>query len=182
MNITTETKINNEAVDRFAIRMKETLISAQLKGRSGWYDPDVCSRQSLLDQIRKYLLKSNPGNWVDIACFCMMLHELSFSESALEATAYSKNEYNSLIPEGYVLAPSELTAENGAKYLLLGEFAETTTVTCTACSYNLAEEGDCEVCGGEGEYSQDVAVSWTNIKAIYRKAIEELALPTEAAA
>lgn len=92
-----------------------------------------------------------------------------------------KNENKPAIPEGFVLAPSELTAENGAKYLLLGEFAETTTVTCTACSYNLVEEGDCEVCGGQGEYNQDVAVSWTNIKAIYRKAIEELALPTEAA-
>ncbi|WP_444942743.1 hypothetical protein ACJJIK_10835 [Microbulbifer sp. ZKSA006] len=91
MNMTAETKLNNEAVNRFAIRMKETLIRAQLKGRAGWYDPEVCSEQDLLAELRKQLRKSPPSSWVDVANVCMMLHERRASGSTLEPSPPSGN-------------------------------------------------------------------------------------------
>ena len=72
-----------------------------------------------------------------------------------------------------VLMPKELTAENGAKYALIGEFHETHKIVCCEC---WAEEGDpldeCELCDGNGEYTEKVQVSWTTIKNIYKKSVD----------
>ena len=70
-----------------------------------------------------------------------------------------------------VTLPDELTAENGAKWHLLGEFAETTSVTCCECY------GDgCEKCDEEGVHIISVPVSWPTIKDIYAKIVKELAV------
>ena len=70
-----------------------------------------------------------------------------------------------------VLMPRELTAENGANALLSGEFFETREVGCPEC---YREGSPCEVCGSTGSITEKTYVSWTNIKAIYKKAVEAL--------
>lgn len=82
------------------------------------------------------------------------------------------------VPEGYVLMPKRLTAENGAKSLLLGEFKETIQMPCPECD----GEGDdeCLTCENMGEVPYDIPVNWENIKAIYEMAVEHLAAPSPA--
>ncbi|MHA7917251.1 hypothetical protein [Alloalcanivorax xenomutans] len=77
---------------------------------------------------------------------------------------------------GRVLMPRALTAENGAKAALSGEFSVSMTVTCSACHYDEPDD-ECEFCGGEREYQQSEAVSWTTIKRIYSAAVDLLSAP-----
>lgn len=72
-----------------------------------------------------------------------------------------------------VMMPRSLTAENGAKAAMIGEFHEEIEITCSACYFDEAQD-DCEVCGGDGHYTQRVPVSWTTIKEIYAMAVKEL--------
>jgi hypothetical protein len=72
----------------------------------------------------------------------------------------------------YEYLPTKLTAENGAKALLNGEFKEEIRLVCPNCYDQEDPEEDCECCHGEGEYNQSVSVSWTTIKAIWDMAVE----------
>lgn len=82
----------------------------------------------------------------------------------------------SYVPDGYCLMPTCLTAENGAKYLLSGEFHVEALHTCPEC-YALDEpDEECEICNGEGEFTVRHQVDWDTLKDIYRKAVEGLAL------
>lgn len=76
-----------------------------------------------------------------------------------------------VIPDGYVVVPERLTAENGAKSALVGEFSETKFINCPECF----GDGDCETCDGCGSIKISVPVSWTNIKAIWAKGVEHFA-------
>lgn len=76
-----------------------------------------------------------------------------------------------VIPDGYVVVPKRLTAENGAKGLLVGEFSETTFINCPECF----GDDECETCDGSGRIEITVPVSWTNIKAIWAKGVENFA-------
>jgi len=79
------------------------------------------------------------------------------------------------IPQGYCLMPRRLTAENGAKALLLGEFKLEVTRECPEC-LELDEPADgCEICDGEGEYAQRHTIPWHMIKFIYSEAVKGLA-------
>ncbi len=75
-----------------------------------------------------------------------------------------------------IVMPKELTAENGAKGLLSGEFKETVIMQCdnNDCDGGVDIELNevCEYCTGAGEYSLKVPVSWTTIKEIYAKYAE----------
>lgn len=73
-----------------------------------------------------------------------------------------------LIPGGWVMVPKKLTAENGAKSLLSGEFLETTFISCPECF----TDEECESCDGSGRIKIEVPVSWTTIKAIWNKGVE----------
>lgn len=65
-----------------------------------------------------------------------------------------------------VLMPKELTAENGAKAALIGEFKETLDV------YNPDYANDPD---DEPEFiKHDVQISWTTIKKIYKRCVELL--------
>jgi DnaJ-class molecular chaperone len=78
-----------------------------------------------------------------------------------------------------VMMPRELTAENGAKALLIGEFSQRIPVFCPDCfgGGDGDSDGDtCGTCAGEGELFQDVNISWDNIKAIYAKAVQHLGI------
>jgi len=74
-------------------------------------------------------------------------------------------------PEVPIDMPKSLTAENGAKALLMGEFFETIEVLnkaycgCGKCDhcYDFPEEPEM--------ITQKVPVSWTTIKAIYAKIV-----------
>ncbi|CAS10309.1 hypothetical protein BQ9544_2761 [Escherichia coli O127:H6] len=74
-------------------------------------------------------------------------------------------------PDGYVLVPKKLTAENGAKGVLSGEFSETKFINCPECF----GDDDCETCDGSGRIEITVPVTWTTIKAIWAKGVEHLA-------
>lgn len=77
--------------------------------------------------------------------------------------------------------PVSLTAENGAKALLSGEFYEHFEMQCPQCGgagsiedeFEFGdEEISCDHCDGYGEYTVRVPVSWTTIKEIYKKIVE----------
>lgn len=76
-----------------------------------------------------------------------------------------------------VMMPRELTAENGAKGFLTGEFFEELEIDCPDCNAESGIEDDkvCETCNDDGALTQRIPVSWTTIKAIYAKAVEHLA-------
>jgi hypothetical protein len=72
---------------------------------------------------------------------------------------------------GYVLMPERLTAENGAKAAMIGEFYEEITVRCPDCDGG-DEDLYCAACNDEGTIQQPVQVQWDTIKQIYSKAVE----------
>ncbi len=75
-----------------------------------------------------------------------------------------------------VLMPRELTAENGAKGLLIGEFSETVIMPCEHCqTLGFVDDEACEECTGAGDYSLKVGISWATIKDIYKMAVKNLA-------
>lgn len=76
-----------------------------------------------------------------------------------------------VLPEGYALVPIRLTAENGAKGLLSGEFSETKYINCPECF----GDDECETCDGSGRIEITVPVSWTTIKEIWAKGVEHFA-------
>lgn len=83
------------------------------------------------------------------------------------------------IPDGYCVMPRRLTAENGAKAILLGEFKVHVTQECRECAELDEPDEHCEICDGEGEYCQHHTISWDQIKFIYSKAVEGLAVSAE---
>ncbi|EIX9424682.1 DUF550 domain-containing protein [Klebsiella pneumoniae] len=72
---------------------------------------------------------------------------------------------------GYVMVPMRLTAENGAKGALSGEFSETKFVNCPECF----GDDECETCDGSGRIEITVPVTWTTIKEIWAKGVEHFA-------
>lgn len=107
----------------------------------------------------------------------------SFTDDELEAMAHGNNPqanaYRELLArrnspvtqDGYVLVPKKLTAENGAKSVLSGEFSETKFINCPECF----GDDDCETCDGSGRIEITVPVSWTTIKEIWAKGVEHFA-------
>jgi hypothetical protein len=83
----------------------------------------------------------------------------------------------------YVLMPKRLTAENGAKGALSGEFKESIRITCHECDGSGEGENneDCIECKGEGTVDAAVTVGWDTIKDIYKAAVALLAKAAPAA-
>ena len=59
--------------------------------------------------------------------------------------------------------PEELTAENGAKALLIGEFYVTVEIPCECHGVG------CSLCEGLGYQAYRAPIPWTTIKEIYRR-------------
>ncbi len=76
-----------------------------------------------------------------------------------------------VVLDGYVMVPMRLTAENGAKGALSGEFSETKFINCPECF----GDDECETCDGSGRIEIKVPVSWTTIKDIWIKGVEHFA-------
>ncbi|HFT3183628.1 TPA: DUF550 domain-containing protein [Klebsiella pneumoniae] len=118
----------------------------------GWSDPDTGAFEFGNDAQREY---------------SSTLEELAEGIRALHP-----NVGNSpVIPDGYVMVPMRLTAENGAKGALAGEFSETKFVNCSECF----GDDECETCDGSGRIEITVPGSWTNIKEIWAKGVEHFA-------
>lgn len=89
----------------------------------------------------------------------------------LERLQEAVSGYSPVIPDGYVMVPMRLTAENGAKSALSGEFSETKFVNCPECF----GDDECETCDGSGRIEITVPVTWTTIKEIWAKGVEHFA-------
>lgn len=68
--------------------------------------------------------------------------------------------------EDYIILPSRLTAENGMKGLLIGEFFETVEVP---------RQGSDDFFPSDDTITQKVPVQWTTIKDIYTKIVNHFA-------
>lgn len=109
-----------------------------------------------------------------------MGHRISFAEAMLLQRAIdilvNKAGNSPVVPDGYVMVPMRLTAENGAKGALSGEFSETKFVNCPECF----GDDECETCDGSGKIEITVPVTWTTIKEIWAKGVEHFsATPRE---
>ncbi|HAX2251989.1 TPA: molecular chaperone DnaJ [Escherichia coli] len=85
---------------------------------------------------------------------------------------FDVNGNSPVIPDGWVMVPKRLTAENGAKGVLSGEFSETTFISCPECF----GDDDCETCDCSGRIEIKVPVSWTTIKTIWAKGCEHFSI------
>ncbi|KHE94079.1 MAG: hypothetical protein SCABRO_00157 [Candidatus Scalindua brodae] len=77
---------------------------------------------------------------------------------------------------GYVALPRELTAENGAKKLLIGEFCEEIEVhnpEYCGCEGNICGNYNCSSI--PETLQQKVIISWPVIKNIHKKIVEHFA-------
>lgn len=93
-----------------------------------------------------------------------------------EPRLHIKEQPAPVVPDGYVMVPMRLTAENGAKGALSGEFSETKFVNCPECF----GDDECETCDGSGRIEITVPVTWTTIKEIWAKGVEHFsATPRE---
>lgn len=79
----------------------------------------------------------------------------------------------------FVLVPRRLTAENGAKAALMGEFHVEQIIGCPDCDEHsgISEDEVCETCGDSGAVVQRLAVPWWTIQKIWLKAIKVVSAP-----
>ena len=63
---------DNHSVNQFAFAMRAKLAEKREEGRGGWHDKDYCSVYYLSRLLREHVEKGDP---VDVANFCMMLHQ-----------------------------------------------------------------------------------------------------------
>ena len=92
----------------------------------------------------------------------------------LHNVLFTESEWRNLMgePEGFVLVPRELTAENGAKAALMGEFSQNFPMYCWECHNDFSGDELCQACLNTGEVMHQVNISWTVIKEIWKKAIQ----------
>ncbi|WP_256663172.1 hypothetical protein [Klebsiella michiganensis] len=138
-------------------------IDAMTPEERAEYDASIKAFKAMLPQLAPVVLTfeewckragQKPQGWV---CDAM--------KEAYEGANYP------VIPDGYVIVPMRLTAENGAKGALSGEFSEIQFVNCPECF----GDDECETCDGSGRVEIKVPVSWTTIKAIWVKGVEHFA-------
>ncbi|EQA3239493.1 hypothetical protein ACX0GQ_002813 [Escherichia coli] len=103
------------------------------------------------------------------ACRAAMLHGAEPVSQTYKLNELSGN--SPVIPDGWVMVPKRLTAENCAKGVLSGEFSETTFISCPECF----GDDDCDTCDGSGRIEIKVPVTWTTIKSIWDKGIAHFA-------
>ncbi|EPB1400233.1 hypothetical protein ACRBSC_004619 [Escherichia coli] len=103
------------------------------------------------------------------ACRATMLHGVKPVSQTYKLNKLSGN--SPVTPDGWVMVPKRLTAENGAKGALSGEFSETTFISCPECF----GDDDCDTCDGSGRIEIKVPVTWTTIKSIWDKGIAHFA-------
>jgi len=68
---------------KFAVDMSGKMAESREKGRKGW---GHCDPMRLAEGFRSHLTKTNEGNFLDLACFLMMLHERHTSPDIIAKT------------------------------------------------------------------------------------------------
>lgn len=107
--------------------------------------------------------------------YAEVLEGIAKDYKALSASA-EPNAPVVAIPDGYCIMPRRLTAENGAKALLLGEFKLEVNQECPECRELDEPVEGCKICDGEGEYGQRHIIPWDKITYIYSEAVKGLAI------
>ncbi|MBP5119591.1 hypothetical protein HUS85_27530 [Pseudomonas protegens] len=161
---------DKEAYAQNAINLRERL--ERLKDQRNDYARQLAERDALLERCR---LAAVNGEDFDLPA--SLLDEIK----ALSASADLAAQPVPTVPDGYCIMPKRLTAENGAKAMLLGEFKLQSTHECPECRELEEPSEGCEICDGEGEYGQKHTIPWDQIKLIYSKAVEGLAVKAEPA-
>jgi hypothetical protein len=82
-----EAHSDDQAVDRFAAKMKGKLAHAREKGRSGWDNPDQCGPSFLLPMLHDHIAKGDP---VDVANYAMMLDHYNASTALSRTTSVQR--------------------------------------------------------------------------------------------
>ncbi len=125
-----------------------------------------------IENLKQKLVECNRYNYcadavkgVEDACHAAMLHGAKPVSQTYKLNKLSGN--SPVTPDGWVMVPKRLTAENGAKGALSGEFSETTFISCPECF----GDDDCDTCDGSGRIEIKVPVTWTTIKSIWDKGI-----------
>lgn len=162
---------------RLVVRELETLANGSAIQR----------HKAALEELRAQLNESVTPNVIPAACTHGAYGDDAACMDCLKAWGQwpfkaPGAEQRHAVPDGYCLMPTSLTAENGAKSLLIGEFKVSRELSCDECASSDEESGDCEICGGHGSYNQDTPIGWDLMKEIYHKAVEGLALKPEPSA
>lgn len=113
-------------------------------------------------------------DFIDGGWTCQEYVELERFQDAMTNHSGDANEkVNSpVIPDGCCIMPMKLTAENGAKGALSGEFHVTHHIVCQSCG----GEG-CEDCNEEGGWDGEILIGWDIIKQIHDAAVKACSLP-----
>lgn len=134
-------------------------------------DPDVIA---LLDELEAEKSKLNEQREYYEGVISDGSKRIAELEAKLVSQTYKLHERSGnspVTPDGWVMVPKKLTAENGAKGVLSGEFSETTFISCPECF----GDDDCDTCDGSGRIEIKVPVTWATIKSIWDKSIEYFA-------
>ncbi|EEZ9090944.1 TPA: hypothetical protein J1426_002182 [Escherichia coli] len=118
---------------------------------------------------REYMAWDMALGWIIWCHRAAMLHGTEPVSQTYKLNELSGN--SPVTPDGWVMVPKKLTAENGAKGVLSGEFSETTFISCPECF----GDDDCDTCDGSGRIEIKVPVTWTTIKSIWDKGIAHFA-------
>ncbi|WP_145514730.1 hypothetical protein [Yersinia massiliensis] len=102
----------------------------------------------------------------------VMLKERAEKAEAALSAANEKLQ----VPAGYCIMPESLTAENGAKGALSGEFFTETHITCEECGGDCDEDDPCKHCNDLGVQTVRTAIGWSTIKDIYKMAVSATAI------
>ncbi len=155
------------------LRMVECMLVEYREGNSGHAKEWIRHISNSSDKFEeKHSL--SPWLWARSHCRTAMLQGKTESAESRCSINQSKTEPVSqpnTLRDGYCIMPMKLTAENGAKGALSGEFSETKFINCPECF----GDDECETCDGSGRIEISVPVSWTTIKEIWAKGVEHFA-------
>lgn len=163
-------KLTDELVEDSELQM---LIDSHEKGTTMFMRVDSYYLMAKELQERR---KADSQAQATLNRLAVILHGSEVDLNLLTVTAQSlmdrcKAANSPVAPDGWVMVPMRLTAENGAKGLLSGEFSETKFINCPECF----GDDECETCDGSGRIEITVPVTWTTIKEIWAKGIEHFA-------
>ncbi|EHM3013666.1 DUF550 domain-containing protein [Escherichia coli] len=166
-----EWPIDNGTIEVYATPPAPDVPAVLERLRSIVADPRALPRRKewVSGQQYSYVLLENVEAMVDEACRAAMLHGTEPVSQTYKLNELSGN--SPVTPDGWVMVPKKLTAENGAKGVLSGEFSETTFISCPECF----GDDDCDTCDGSGRIEIKVPVTWTTIKSIWDKGIAHFA-------
>lgn len=139
--------------------MKELIEQTDREAFIAWV------KENFGERVDTRLALNGDGNdWMswDMECMWRVWKHLTTPPAASEPVSKGYT-----LPDGMVTMPRKLTAENGAKHALSGEFFVETREECHECGGR-----GCEDCGEEGSLEVRLAIDWTTIKEIYSKTVE----------